>query len=134
MTFRHHFSGFVVLALLLAACSGAVADPDLQSVATPTPGPTAEPIISDGLPGNLDSVTFIEDDQEYRIAQLLPRDGISPIYEPTFVGVADAPYGDNDLVMGVDINGDARAYSVGILRSREIVNDVIGGTPVLVSW
>jgi hypothetical protein len=38
------------------------------------------------------------------------------------------------MVMGLEINGDARAYPTGMLRAREMVNDEVGGTPVLVSW
>ncbi|RMF77695.1 MAG: DUF3179 domain-containing protein [Chloroflexi bacterium] len=86
------------------------------------------------LPGNLDGVTFIEDDREYVIRQLIPRDGIRPIYEPQFTSAEESGYADDELVMGLEINGDARAYAVGIMRSREIANDVVGGTPVLVTW
>ena len=40
----------------------------------------------------------------------------------------------NDLVMGVSINGDSRAYPVRYLRWREMVNDEVGGIPILVTW
>jgi hypothetical protein len=36
--------------------------------------------------------------------------------------------------MGLEINGDAMAYPTGMLRAREMVNDNVGGAPVLVSW
>jgi hypothetical protein len=36
--------------------------------------------------------------------------------------------------MGLEINGEARAYPIGIMRIREMVNDDVGGTPVLVTW
>ena len=64
----------------------------------------------------------------------LPRDAIRPIYEPTFVSVAEADLDAGELVMGLMINGDVRAYPVTPLRRREMVNDVVGGTPVLVTW
>ena len=65
---------------------------------------------------------------------LLPRDGIRPVYEPEFVGAADSPLQDDELVMGVAINGEAKAYSVTVLRFREMVNDELGGNPILVTW
>ena len=141
------------IALALAACAGA------GGVATPTPAPTATPasVISAAppegsdaptaeaaiespaipptpLPGNLDQVVVIEDGQEYYIRQIVQTDGILPIYNPEFTTADRAELMPDELVMGVEINGDARAYSVGVLRSREMVNDEIGGTPVLVTW
>ena len=34
----------------------------------------------------------------------------------------------------VAINGEAKAYAIGPLNGREMVNDTVGGTPVLVTW
>ncbi len=102
---------------------------------TPTPNLTQDTNNTTiALPGNLDSVTFIEDNTEYTILQIIPRDGILPVYNPHFVSAEESNYRDDELVMGLEINGDARAYSVGMLRSREMVNDEVGGTPVLVTW
>jgi hypothetical protein len=127
-----------LLALGLAACAGAAATtPDHEE---PTPGqPTAADTpdlrgAAEPLPGNLDDSVFHEDNQTYSINQILPRDGIRPIYEPEFKPADEAELGPDDLVMGIEIDGDARAYPVGVLRSREMVNDVVGGTPVLVTW
>ena len=36
--------------------------------------------------------------------------------------------------MGLAINGEAKAYPVEVLNFREMVNDVVGGVPVLVTW
>lgn len=66
--------------------------------------------------------------------QVLGRDAIRPVYDPTFVPSAEAPWDDDLLVIGVEIAGDARAYPVGFLNRREMVIDEIGGDPVLVSW
>ncbi len=41
---------------------------------------------------------------------------------------------DEEPVIGVVINGDARAYPVRILSLHEIVNDVVGGQPVAITW
>ena len=65
---------------------------------------------------------------------LIPMDAIKPIYDPTFVSPADAGLLEVDLVIGVSFNGDSRAYPVRILRRREMVNDVVGGVPILATW
>lgn len=41
---------------------------------------------------------------------------------------------DEDLVVGIVVDGDARAYPVRLLSLHEIVNDTIGGRPVAVTW
>jgi hypothetical protein len=74
------------------------------------------------------------DEREYTWNQLLARDAILPIYEPEFVSAQDAPYDDDELVIGVELNGEARAYAIGPLNSREMVNDTVGGIPILVTW
>jgi hypothetical protein len=53
--------------------------------------------------------------------------------------VVDALQGDtflaaDDLVLGVFINGEARAYPHAIFWWHEIVNDVLGGKPIVVSF
>ena len=70
--------------------------------------------------------------KEYR--QLLPQDAIRPIYEPKFVPGQGADLAWEELVIGVEINGESRAYPVGPLNFREMVNDVVGGVPILVTW
>lgn len=70
------------------------------------------------------------------IRTLLPKDGIPSIDKPEF---ATAQAGDkfmrpDELVIGVDIGGDRRAYSVPLLSSHEIVNDVVGGRKIAVTW
>ncbi len=66
--------------------------------------------------------------------QRLSRDAIPPIYTPQFVAAAEAPLQPDELVIGLVVNGQARAYPVTTLNRREMVNDVVGGTPVLVTW
>ncbi len=66
--------------------------------------------------------------------QLLPRDAIRPVYDPVFVSASESGWHDQALVVGLEINGDARAYPVSFLNRREIVNDHVGKTPVLVTW
>jgi hypothetical protein len=65
-----------------------------------------------------------------------PKDGIPPIDEPKFESVdkADRWLGDRHPVIVVDIDGIAKAYPLGILMMHEIVNDVVGETPVTVTY
>lgn len=64
-----------------------------------------------------------------------PRDGIPALTDPAFVEAGDAERLDaTDRVLGVAVNGEARAYPIGILNYHEIVNDVIGGRPVAVTY
>ena len=63
-----------------------------------------------------------------------PRDGIPSIDEPTFAPVADATLPENEPVIGVVLNGDARAYPLRVLIWHEIVNDVVGGVPVAITY
>ena len=66
--------------------------------------------------------------------QVVARDGIRPVYKPEFVRAADSPWSDDELVIGVDLAGEARAYPVGFLNRKEIVVDLHNGIPTFVTW
>jgi hypothetical protein len=56
------------------------------------------------------------------------RDGIPPLDHPKMIKAAEATYlKDDNIVFGVEINGDARAYPKRILAWHEMVKDSIGG-------
>jgi hypothetical protein len=65
-----------------------------------------------------------------------PPDGIPPIDSPKFLPVADnlQLLDPPEPVVVVEVNGDARAYPVRIMIWHEIVNDVVGGVPVAVTY
>ncbi len=64
-----------------------------------------------------------------------PRDGIAAIDAPRFVGTADARHIlDDEPVVVVEMAGDARAYPLGVMMRREVVNDVVGGIAVAVTY
>ena len=67
---------------------------------------------------------------------VIARDAIPPIYEPEFISVSEASDVLNDFepVIVVEINGEAKAYPKTTLVSHEIVNDVLGDTPIAVTW
>lgn len=76
----------------------------------------------------------IEDDKEYVVPRMLPFDAINPVYDPVFVAASEAPLKDDELVMGVAIDGQAKAYPVTVLQFREMVDDELAGWPILVTW
>ena len=53
---------------------------------------------------------------------------------PTGPITDDFHCGPGDRVVGVSINGESRAYSEGLLSAREVVNDVVGGVPIAVTY
>ncbi len=65
-----------------------------------------------------------------------PPDGIPSIDNPQFVSIKDADnfMADSDLVLGVMVNGDVRGYPLQILVWHEIVNDIVGETPIAVTY
>ncbi len=61
----------------------------------------------------------------------------SPRFDrPLFVTPAESAawLRPGEPVLAVDVNGDARAYPLQILLWHEIVNDTVGGTPVVVTY
>jgi hypothetical protein len=65
-----------------------------------------------------------------------PRDGIPPIDFPTFESLESAEkwLGDREPVIALELNGESRAYPLQILIWHEIVNDTVGGIPVVVTF
>jgi hypothetical protein len=63
------------------------------------------------------------------------RDSIPPIHDPRFARLAELTnVGPLEPVISLIIDGEARAYPLAILLWHEIVNDTVGGVPVLVSY
>lgn len=63
------------------------------------------------------------------------RDTIAPLDFPDLIAAGDADYlRDDDLVFGVEINGDIRAYPLRIMGWHEMFNEVIGGVPVALAY
>ncbi len=63
-----------------------------------------------------------------------PRDGIPALDDPPFDSVESTPFPARAMVIGVALNGEARAYPVPMLERHELVNDTVGGRPILVSF
>ena len=62
-------------------------------------------------------------------------DCIPSVDDPSFETAEEAQWlEENDRIIGLEINGDARAYPLNILSRHEIVNDNVGGEPVAVTY
>ncbi len=63
------------------------------------------------------------------------KDGIPSLDNPTLIDANEADYlSKDDLVFGVAINGDVRAYPLRIMGWHEMFNEVIGGVPVALAY
>jgi len=124
---------------ILTACSKVTAEPsqpvdekqETQETNTSVPA-TEVPIVEDTR--SLDKT--VQEISEYEIITLLPKDAIPSIDDPEFYNVAqaDQEYTPEEFVIGVEFNGEAKAYSVPLLSRREIVNDRVNGKPIAVTW
>ena len=141
------------LALLAAGCS----EPAPASTPTPTlePAPTATPQatarVLDPLPAGWSTPTLVptatpfplsdtgkvtRDELVARMQPAVARDAIPAILEPRFVRPEDVPpeFRDAELVLGLSLNGESKAYPLDVLSHHEAVNDVVGGVTVVVTW
>ncbi len=64
-----------------------------------------------------------------------PKDGIPALTAPHHTPVSEADFLDaQDRVVGVSIEGEARAYPIRLLNWHEVVNDELAGTPFAVIY
>jgi hypothetical protein len=66
----------------------------------------------------------------------IPRDAVPAVDQPLFARVDrlhPAP-SDKEPVVSVSVNGDARAYPLFMLMWHEVVNDTVGGVPIVVTY
>ncbi len=75
-------------------------------------------------------------ERTFDIVTLLPPDAIPAIDAPRFLTAreADDEYAPDELVLGVALDGDSRAYSTSYLDRHEIVNDTVAGRKIAVTW
>ena len=136
------------LALLAAGCSSttptATSSPAPTSIpqATPTPEPTRTPWSTPTLVPTPTQFPLTETGKVTRdelIARMQPavvRDAIPAILQPQFVAPEAVPpeFKDVELVLGLSMNGESKAYPLDVLSHHEAVNDVVGGVPVVITW
>ncbi len=68
------------------------------------------------------------------VEQLLPRGRIAAVFEPVFVSAEEAEIAADAWVLGVEIDGQPKAYSLNLLNRHEVVNDESGGTKFAAVW
>ncbi len=78
----------------------------------------------------------IDSGRQLELVTLLGFDAIPAILDPQLVTASEAEVDmdPDEQVLGLSINGEHRAYSIRMLSRHEIVNDVVGGVPVAVTW
>ena len=64
----------------------------------------------------------------------MPRGGIPAVFDPVFVPAAEAELPDEARVLGVVVDGVAKAYSLNLLNRYEVVNDRSGETAYAAVW
>lgn len=128
--------GFQIFLLVAASCSASSHSPAAGS-GTYSVSPTA---IAQEQPTELLS-SFDPGFHRLRPGEMIlaaDEDAIPAIFaqEELFLDVesGSAEWADDELVIGVEFNGDARAYPVRLMSLHEIVNDTVGGRPVAVTW
>ena len=102
---------------------------EVQDEFSPTPHPVFE---QDYGPNEISE----RDYSDLEIITLLPKDGIQSIDAAEYYPLKEAnrEYSPEELVIGVEFNGDARAYAVSLLSRHEIVNDTVGGIKIAITW
>jgi hypothetical protein len=108
---------------------------------TPVPAPTPTLLPNESPPARA-AFEFKTDFSKHSVpySEILsggpPKDGIPAIDQPKFVSVtqADDWLEEVEPVIFFQLGDDARAYPVQILMWHEIVNDVVGDLPVVITF
>ena len=127
-TLRHIARGALVSVTLLVALALAVIACDESAV--DVSAPDAPPSGGASSSSNVVDPQF-EPDYLVRRRQ---RDEDLPLYDPAFGTGPTVALEPDALVIGVEIGGEVKAYTVSILKRHKIVSDEVGKLPVLVSW
>lgn len=78
---------------------------------------------------------FIDDRPDATSGQVCPRGCIPALDEPAVTNAAGGEwYPDEELVFGVVIDGEARAYPKNIMEVHEMVNDTLGGRRIAIPY
>jgi hypothetical protein len=69
------------------------------------------------------------------IADVIPKDGIPALDDPVFEDPSGVEWiAPTEPVIAFELNGDARAYPLAIMTWHEVVNDTVGGAPVVITF
>ncbi len=113
----------VLTALFVAAC------------AAPAPSPSPSPTPPPDIKTLADGTKYIVHPDRI-VGGGPPKDGIPSIDDPKFVPLAEADewIEENELVLGFSYKGEERVYPLQIMVWHEIVNDVVAGDPLLITY
>lgn len=92
-----------------------------------------------GLDGSFRGFVYPGVKHDLRVEEIawggVKKDGIPALVNAKQVPAGEATYlTERELVFGVSINGDSRAYPLRILDWHEMLSDVIGGVPVSLAY
>ena len=73
-------------------------------------------------------------DEQYHFG--IGREAFHALIEPEYVSqeIADTIYADSSRFLVLNINEDVRAYSIELLTHHEIINDEVGGEPIMAAY
>ena len=118
-------------AATLVLLVGAACSSSSQTPPEPTP---AQEAVSAALRGLNPRGVKLADIAHGYFDNVSSRDAFRPIYDPVIAPGSEARLDQDDLVIGVSLAGESRAYPITTLRIREMVNDELAGVPILVTW
>ena len=111
----------LVALLGLAGCSGPPKE------APPEKAPQTQPADTGGK-----TVTGAE--PFHGLLEYRAKDAKKAIVTPTLVPADEAQMAEGVTVVGVAMEGEARAYPLYVLKNHQVVNDKFGEVPIAASW
>jgi hypothetical protein len=146
MDVRTERRSFVVLAVgalvvvfgVLLLASGGGPDDGAEELTVPGTSADVDASASDAVdpvdPNSVYDPVRAGEETPNTYRQLLRRDQIAPIYDPSFTSADDIDWPLDALIVGVTGTETSKAYPVSYLNRREMVIDHIDGDPILVTW
>lgn len=126
---RRIFAGTLVLLVVVSAVAIFAAGGNQGNVQAPVASDTGEYNVTN------DGTRYTVHPREIQRGCPGGMDCIPSIDNPKFQTARQADWlNDGDLVIGLEVNGETKAYPLRILNAHEIVNDRIGGKPVAVTY
>jgi hypothetical protein len=132
-----YVTAWLILVWGLAACTPGGGEIPAESAVPPTASSTVPPATAVATPVN----NLIPDRRRLNMGELVlaaSPDDIPAIFADDTIFVdavtGSTEWADEELVIGLTIGEESRAYPVALLSLHEVVNDTVGGQPVLVTW
>ena len=115
----------LVLSLLLFPLRASVAEP-----VSDVTGTTSR---SDALNGFVLDGALVPPE---KIVRGMERDGVRSVDEPRFSDLEAAQrwVAPDTVILGLSVKGDSRAYPEHLLDFHQVINDEVGGVPIVVFW